>query len=744
MLSSTRLIYQPPAGPTWPTARDIAGLPGMPGTVRGIHKRAEVQGWPSTTEPVRGGLQVRYDPTVLPAEARLALAARITTMVDGNEQEQHSTVSAQLLQRTSLIIEAPARQLSQTDANRTRVLVLFQRFWTAIGGSLHPALQQFALLWSTGRIDAPEALRLAVPTLSTPTLRRWWLALEEQGTLARKPHPKRGQFAALSGEVGTAVLAILATKPHLSATAVRSLLLKHGAVPADQVPSERAVQRAIKAFKSDNAQGWLAHTNPDAWRSKYLSASGDAAAHITRPNEEWQMDSTVGDCMLTDPETGEIRRHHIIAVIDVFTRRCMFLVTRTSKANAIASLIRKAINAWGKPERIKTDNGSDYVADLLDFALIQLGIQHPLCEPFQPQQKPFVERVFGTLLHSLFPLLNGFIGHSVVQRKAIESAKSFAHRLFGKDAIGQSVEMRLTPAQLQAMIDTWVSDYLDAKHGTLGCSPNQQTQAHLREIHRIDTRALDLFLAPVAVNKTSTIGKKGIVIDKGIYTAPELGGLEGKQVRCRIAEDELGEVYVYDLDGAFICIATDTSRLGISLQEVSAKRKGHQQKVVAEFKAAIKTASRAYDTDAAVREVYLDRQATAIDQSEGKVKRLPPRETLASTPAIDSALNGLQHRGKAPQVPEHQRQAVQAAMARLEAANADAPVAQVFKVANTPNARYSTWLRMQARTEQGQALSPAEKTWFTTYGTAAEWRTMNRLHEGTDPLAANSGHNGGQ
>jgi hypothetical protein len=245
----------PTGNPSWPTARDIAGLPGMPGTVRGIHKRAEVQGWPSTTEPVRGGLQVRYDPTVLPAETRLALAARITTIgADGTEQEQLTTVAAQLQQRTSLIIQAPARQLSQADANRTRVLVLFQRFWSAIGGALHPALEQFALLWTTGRIDAPEALRLAVPTLTTPTLRRWWLALEEQGTLARQPHPKRDQFAALTGEVGTAVLAILATKPHLSATAVRSLLLKHGAVPADQVPSERAFQRALKAFKTDNAQ----------------------------------------------------------------------------------------------------------------------------------------------------------------------------------------------------------------------------------------------------------------------------------------------------------------------------------------------------------------------------------------------------------------------------------------------------------------------------------------------------------
>lgn len=722
---------------TWPTARDLAGLPGLPGTDRGIRKRALIEGWTCSTEPVRGGLLVRYDPSTLPAEARLALAARFAVSTDTAPM---SDAAAALAKRTAFIVDAPARPMKEADAQRTRVLVIFQRWWQAIGGKLHPALEQFAFLWSSGLLpDVPQALRDAIPKLAAPTLRRWWLDMQARGSLVRPAHPSRGKFAALSGEVGTAALAVLSSKPHLSATAVRNLLIKEGTVPFELIPSERAFQRAFTAFKTDNAQAWLAHTNPDAWRSSYLSASGDAAAHITRPNQEWQMDSTVGDCMLFDPETGEVRRHHIIAVIDVFTRRVMFLVTRTSKANAIAALIRRAMDAWGKPESIKTDNGSDYVADLLEFALVQLGISHPLCEPFQPQQKPFVERVFGSLLHSLFPLLTGFVGHSVVDRKAIESAKSFAQRLCGKKAIGQQVELRLTPDHLQTMIDNWVSDYLDAKHGTLGVSPNAHTQAHLREIVRVDTRALDLFLSPVSVNKTSTITKKGIRIDNGWYTAPELGGREGLEVRCRIAEDEIGEVYVFNLDGSFMCVATDISRLGVSAQEVAAKRKGHQRKVLAEFKSAIKHAQKAYDTDKAVRDVYLDREHAAIERSDGKVQRLPVRESLGTTPAIDSAINGLEGRSqrKAPQVPSHQVEAVRAAMARLE--STDAPAAQVFRVSNTPNARYSAWLRMQARTQQGQALTPAEKTWFASFSTSAEWRAMDRLHQGTDPIAAQGG-----
>lgn len=722
----------------WPCAKDLIGLPGMPGTDRGIRKRAIKEGWPFQTESVRGGLLVRYDPHALPPTVRMQLAARTVAGIDATTATA-TEGATELAQRTAFIVQAPARPLADADANRTRILVLFQRWWNTIGGPLHPALDQFAVLWSSGHIDAPEALRKAVPRFTASSLRRWWLRMQERGSLARASHPKRGQYAALTGEVGTAVLAVLSSKPHLSAAQVRRLLIDHGMVDPANIPSERAFQRGINAFKSEHAQAWLAHTHPDAWRSRYLSASGDAAAHVSRPNEEWQMDSTVGDCLLVDPSTGEIRRHHLVAVIDVFTRRAMFLVTRTSRANAITALIRRAIDAWGKPERIKTDNGSDYTAELLEFALVQLGIQHPLCEPFQPQQKPFVERVFGTLLHQLFPLLTGFIGHSVAQRKAIESARSFAERLCGKGAIGQEVELRLTPAQLQAMVDTWTSDYLDREHGTLGCSPNAMTQQHLREIVRIDTRALDLFLRPVAADELRTVGKKGIRFDKGWFTATELGGWEGKQVRIRMDEAELGQLYVFDQDGAFVCVATDTTRLGVSHQEVAAKRKQHQKKVVAQVKDVLTHARRAYDTDKAVRDVYLDREQTAIDQAAGKVRRLPPREVLGTTPAIESAINGLQARGKAPQVPAHQRAAVDAAMARLEGTKPAAPVAQVFRAANSLNARYAAWQRMQARIKNGEALSPAERSWFDAYATSAEWRAMDRLDQENDPHQAQGG-----
>lgn len=39
----------------WIKGRDLAGLPGMPGTTRGILRRANCEGWPSRPAAGRGG-----------------------------------------------------------------------------------------------------------------------------------------------------------------------------------------------------------------------------------------------------------------------------------------------------------------------------------------------------------------------------------------------------------------------------------------------------------------------------------------------------------------------------------------------------------------------------------------------------------------------------------------------------------------------------------------------------------------
>ena len=85
--------------------------------------------------------------------------------------------------------------------------------------------------------------------------------------------------------------------------------------------------------------------NPDEWRSKYQAAIGNASQHITRLNQVWEIDSTPTDIMLSDG-----KRHNIVGIIDVYSRRAIMHISRTSTSEAVAACLRQALLTWGVPE----------------------------------------------------------------------------------------------------------------------------------------------------------------------------------------------------------------------------------------------------------------------------------------------------------------------------------------------------------------------------------------------------------
>ncbi|MDE0335673.1 MAG: transposase family protein, partial [Defluviicoccus sp.] len=100
----------------------------------------------------------------------------------------------------------------------------------------------------------------------------------------------------------------------------------------------------------------------------------------------------------------------------------------TSRATAIAALLRRCILEWGVPETVRTDEGRDYTSRHVVGALADLEIAHDLCPPYTPDAKPFVERAIGTLARDLFAFLPGFSGHDVADAQALRARKSFAAR----------------------------------------------------------------------------------------------------------------------------------------------------------------------------------------------------------------------------------------------------------------------------------------------------------------------------
>lgn len=721
---------------TWLTTSALTGLPGLPGTQRGVLMRAQSEGWQARPREGRGRTGYEYLSTDLPLEAQQALAAQATgaikPIVDaiaaGRQAKQTAQVQACATSMAKYGINLEAA--GGFDPTRNPRLDLFQRFekYHALRGTaVWPAICEFVQVWAAGHIEAHPGTRLAYPTIPAKTLDKWYRSWRTQGIealLERKPRKDKGNTALSRDEdLFDAFLAALAEMHDPTARQVQRVIRDQ--LGADRTPPTKSIQRWLREFKATNAPALLMFKNPDGYKNKYRTAFGSQSDGITRPNQQWQQDSTIGDAQqradlafnLVDQGTGEVRRHAIIASIDVFTRRAKVVVAPTSSSNAVKAVTRQCIQAWGKPEQIKTDNGKDYTAQDFDFALTSLGVEHLLCTPFSPEQKPYVERFIGTLMHDLFPMLEGFVGKSIAERKAIESAKSFAQR-FGLGGI----DLRMGAQQLQRVIDGWLDEYHNRVHSTLGCSPNEMAERHTHKIVRLDDRALDIFLMAVAGKGTRVVAKRGIPLGSAWFAAPELAGHVGSTVRCRQDELDLGTLHVFAMDGSYICKALDHSMLGINRGELAARSMAIEKATIKPMVDQLRKSMKKRLTQQAVQSIYGEREQVAADQSTN-VHRLAPREVAHTTAAIDSVLASLDT--------STQDSARETARAIFDApAAAAAPVMPLA----TPNARYSTWVRLQARKARGEAVSSRELAWAESYQSSKEFDSWHELHEGADPL----------
>ncbi len=322
----------------------------------------------------------------------------------------------------------------------------------AAGGlSAGAAREEFAFAWAEGDrfdMDPDHAEILGASGPSPETLRNWGrlFAREGLGGLAPKwgAHRKGSGLIDQDAAMRATVEDMLLAHPGGSLRTVLRLLKAR--FPEERIPSRRTLE--IWAAKWREAHPDLAAfaKSPDDYKSRVKLVAGNASEGVLRLNQRWEADSTPNDVLLSDG-----KRATLVGVIDVWSRRVKIVVSRSSSAAAVAACIRKAILAWGAPETLVTDNGSDYASDHIGRVCEALQIEQKLCVVYSPEQKPHIERFHGTFTRGLATLLEGFIGHNVAQRKAIEARKSFADRLGDKDA--EPPELRMTAAELQTFCD---------------------------------------------------------------------------------------------------------------------------------------------------------------------------------------------------------------------------------------------------------------------------------------------------
>lgn len=691
----------------WLSPQDLAtlALPGLPATERGWRDYAEREGWFAQKGKVRsrrgrgGGLEFHVD--LLPPVALAAYVARHVGCVDTQAGDAQAAGAAPSL---------PAAAQEARDA-RLALISAADRLARDSGVSQIVADRLFVALYGMGKIETAPWVRVAVRDFSASSLARWRM-FKRRGELHRlgvdKGAARRGKGLLESGEGGKVrafLLAAIARQPHLSSDHLKELV--EDQFPAVAGLSLRSFQRQRAKIEAEDKVLLTRVTNPDKYRGTYR-LSGANSHQVSRLNQLWQIDASPADALCVDG------RHSVYLCVDIFSRRIIVYVSRTPRAEAVQLLMRRAILAWGVPECVKTDNGSDFKAKSTQRLLTALQIEVEVSDPFQPQQKGHVERAVKTFQHDLAPLLPGFIGHNVKDRKAIEERRAFAQRLKIDDAGAFKAE--LSAKELQTICDDWAAGrYAHRPHSGLdGATPFQVASAFTGVVRRIDDmRALDLLLAPIAGGDgVRTVTKRGVRIDGSHYLAPNV--LPETRVFVRMDPEDMGRAWLFSEDQAeFLGEAICPELAGIDPAAAVAEARAQQKRLLEERAKELRADMRKLKPREMV-DVVVRKQAAAA----GKLVEFPKREEGYTTPALQAAGEAA---GSAP---------VEAASKPVQSAvETPAPARQVrqLRPSQTPQQRFRRAKELEARIANNERLSNEDALWLGGYQQGHEYRAMSEF-----------------
>lgn len=703
------------------SAAEIASLslPGLPDTKRGVLFAATRSNWQSRQRSGRGG-GLEYAVDSLPPEARAAYVGQHVAAIE---------VPASIARDAAAEPNAEAIGAGGAQARDARlaILALVDRLKSTASLAGKQADRYLCDEYNLGHLIVADWIRAEVKSLTPRTLARW-RALAVKGQKSKlavdRAAARKGTGVldrANGGEVRTFILAYLAKQPHLTAHHIRALVADRFPVVTVskrtvQVPPIRTFQRALNIWKTSYRVELESIRNPDGFKSTMRFAA--RVAHpASRLNEVWQIDASPADVLTTDG------RYTVYVCIDIFSRRLVAHVSKTPRAAAVGLLIRKAILAWGVPERIKTDNGSDFIARATQRLFAALAIEHETSAAFSPEQKGHIERAIGTMQRDLMRTLAGFIGHSVADRKVIEGRKAFSARL-GETA-EDMFEVSLSAADLQTHVDNWCKDiYGNRPHAGLnGQSPFAVAAMATARLRRIeDVRALDMLLAPVAgKDGLRTITKTGLRIGGAHY----IGGFlnVGETVLVRMDEHDMGRAYVFAEDGeTYLGEAIAPDLAGINPVAANLAVRAEQKRHIDERMADVKREAR--KIKAADMAPAIHRQALA---AAGKLVEFPRAADTHETPALAAAQ--LPHQ---PDVPSHSDEVI-AMAAQLRAEQLEAANVKPLRTQETAHQRWNRARAIEAAIARKEYVAQEDLLWLGGYQQGFEYESFALTYGVTPP-----------
>jgi transposase InsO family protein len=146
-------------------------------------------------------------------------------------------------------------------------------------------------------------------------------------------------------------------------------------------------------------------------RSRLWLADGSCLRlRAERPNHVWSYD-------FVEDRTHEGRKYRMLNIIDEFTHECLAIrIDRKLKSVDVIDVLSDLFILRGVPERLRSDNGPEFVAKAVQDWIAAVGAKAAYIAPGCPWENGFIES-FNSRLRD--ELLDGEIFYSLAEAKIV-------------------------------------------------------------------------------------------------------------------------------------------------------------------------------------------------------------------------------------------------------------------------------------------------------------------------------------
>jgi len=692
------------------STQEVAHLLGV--TRQGIEKRATRETWQFRLRHRRGGKE--WLVASMPKETQLAIRAAEEKQALGEEkslpQKQLSSVT------TPAILDDKKRYKALARADLLRQYLVWQRKNGATKAQKAAFVEAYrAGVW-------PKLLEEIGP-VSWQTLERWKVKQERAGSVLiladRRGVAHRGRTLLTERHQHIILGHVLNPNAPAISQCVREVQRKFQA-EGMFVPSDPTIRRFAKAYMTESFDSWTAFREGEkAWNDK-------CAISLLR---NWNL-VEVGDVVIADghtlnfesidPDTGKPKRMTLVLFYDGASSCPLgWQIMATENTACISAAFRRSCIILGKfPRVIYLDNGRAFRARFFegcpDFEQAGfLGLYRDLgCTvihawPYHGQSKP-VERFFGTM-HELEVWMPSYTGYDIAHKPARMMRGEKMHRKLYEKMGARPLTLEETKLQVARWFEEYKArpQFRTHLHGT--------TPGAVMEAGRgpgLTPEEMQRLTLLMMQKEVRTITKDGIRINGRLYWHE---ALFSRRHPVLVRYDEYlnpFSVFVYTLDGTFLCEALDREhhRIACGLHPVARVLGTAEQqedfRAAAELKQGQKKQSFAGITKMLTADVLPEAQARVLS-----VTQLQPRPIPAARPSEP----------KPPTAEEEAAFAAQrdAAVAAMNAAPAYTPSA--LKRWKDSQERYAYLFNVKF--EQSIELVPDDVAWMEAWEQTTEYQT---------------------